>query len=147
MSKFSEKRPPRRQRGDMLLESLIGAAIMTVVGAGTMQIAARISVGQHELRAQSVSVAQMRQLLNDRGEGLCGSTNNVVMLHQDLSANLTVDACDAIPSITVEPGVKAGGTTPNTVTVDGVRSVAVRMPVSNLGVAAAAVDVVVGTRQ
>lgn len=144
MSNFSDS---RRQRGSTLLESLIAVVITGIIGAGTASIAARISVGQHELRVEGLAVAQLRQMLNNSGEGLCGTMGNSVALPGAGTAAMTI-ACPATPQVTVQPSVNDPAA-PATVTVNAVRPVTASVRLNALGVKAEAADaaIVVGTQQ
>ena len=145
MSTYSD--PGRRQRGSTLLEALIAVVITGIIGAGTASIAARISVGQHELRVEGLAVSQLRQMLNSSGEGLCGSSGNRVALPGAGHADMAI-SCPATPQITVQPTVNDPAA-PATVTVNAVRPVTASVQLSALGVKAEAADaaIVVGTLQ
>jgi Tfp pilus assembly protein PilV len=137
----------RRQRGSTLLEALTAVVITGIIGAGTAGIAARIAVGQHELRVEGLAVAQLRQMLNNSGEGLCGSASSIA-LPGGTSAAMTV-ACDATPpQLTVQPSVNDPAA-PATVTVNAVRPVTASVRLDALGLKAEAADatIVVGTQQ
>lgn len=151
MSNFSE-RGGRRQRGNVLLESLIGVAITAIIGAGTATIAARISVGQHEFRAKSITVSQVRQVLLTSGDSVCGSTGHAIRMptadaHVTASASIAI-ACAAAPSFTVQPAVNDPAA-PASLAVTGLRPVTARVRLSALGIKAGDADaaIVVGTLQ
>ena len=138
----------RRQRGTALIEALLGAAIMTIIGAGTAQIADRIMVGQRELRAEGIAVAQLRQMLATEGSALCGATNRKLKLPSGDLVTVEEIVCDTdAPKITVAPVSTAVGA-PAGLEVDAVKPVMMRVRLSNLAVQADAPDaeIVVGTR-
>ncbi|TBU95898.1 type IV pilus modification PilV family protein [Phytopseudomonas dryadis] len=62
-SRFSD-----RQRGDILLESLIGMLLMAIVGLGLVYAASRVAVSQKDMNQQSIIVSQMRELLQNKDE-------------------------------------------------------------------------------
>lgn len=78
---------PRRrskQRGDFLIESLIGLLLMAIIGMGVVFVTSRMSVSQKDMRLQEIAVNQMRTyLLNNRVGGLidlCGDNPPSVVL-------------------------------------------------------------------
>ncbi len=72
MSRFCESSPRAgRQRGDVLLEALVGVLITAVVGAGMAHVASRISVSQRDAKIEMLAVNHMRDLLQSKGVGLC----------------------------------------------------------------------------
>ncbi|MCY1396256.1 hypothetical protein D3C76_684690 [compost metagenome] len=66
----------RRQRGDVLIDALIGAVLMSLVCLGLTLGVARTLANQRDGNLQALAVAQMRDLLQRNGSGgldLCGS--------------------------------------------------------------------------
>lgn len=61
----------RRQRGDVLVEALIGVLLTGILGAGMAHIAARIAVGQHDAKIENLAVERLRNQLQSRGIALC----------------------------------------------------------------------------
>ena len=51
------------QRGDFLVEAIIGLALMAVVGIGVIHMNGRISASKHETSIQDLAITQMRDLL------------------------------------------------------------------------------------
>lgn len=74
---------PRRgpkQRGDFLIESLIGLLLMAIIGMGVVFVTSRMSVSQKDMRMQEIAVNQMRALLLNNGTGginLCATPPSV----------------------------------------------------------------------
>lgn len=61
----------------MLLEALICVLIMSIIGAGTAYLTARMNVSAKNVRVNGAAVAQMRVLLQQYGSTLCdGATNS-----------------------------------------------------------------------
>lgn len=60
-----------RQRGDILVESLIGVLLMSIIGLGVSYTASRATVSQRDMKLQQVVIAQMRNLLEQHGTALC----------------------------------------------------------------------------
>lgn len=138
----------RRQRGNALMEALVGVFIMAVIGAGTAQIAARIAVGQRELRVEGIAVAQLRQMLVTQGPSLCGSTDRKVLLPDDVEVTVENVVCASDPpKITVTPDSRDPAVDP-ALEVDAVKPVTMRVRLTNLKVQAGTGDaeIEVGTR-
>ena len=144
MSNYSE----RRQRGTALLESMLGVAILAFMGAGTAQIAARIAVGQRELRVEGIALAQMRQMLVAGGSTLCGAGTRTIEL-PDLGS-ITVESDDCVadpPKITVEPSLHDPAL-PATLEVEAIAPLRMRVRMSDVGIRSGSGDteIEVGTR-
>lgn len=75
MSTFESRTSKTRQRGDVLLEALIGMLLMMIVGLGLSHATARATVSQRNMNLQSLAVAQMRDLIARHGETLCTDTS------------------------------------------------------------------------
>lgn len=86
-----------RQRGDILLESLIAVLISAIVGGGMAWLASRILDNQREARLSHLAVEELRNALLDQGVGICG-TAVALALPGGLSpaADVTCDGDDAI---------------------------------------------------
>lgn len=57
---------PYKQRGDILLESLIGIVLMAIVGLGLVYSASRVAVSQKDMNQQNIVVSQMREALQSK---------------------------------------------------------------------------------
>lgn len=75
---------PRRQRGDILLESLIGVLIAALAAGGIAHLLGRINDSQREAKVEQLALRQMRDDLHDKGLALCGTTPTL-----SLPGNLT----------------------------------------------------------
>ena len=99
---------PRRQRGDILMESLIGLVLMSVIGLGVTYATSRTLVSQRDMNVQNLAVAQMRNVLQQYGTTLCpGGTNTaeaVLNLPTAVSSStLNLDVtCSAAPTVVVQ---------------------------------------------
>jgi Tfp pilus assembly protein PilV len=60
-----------RQRGDTLIEALVGVLLMSIVGIGMIHIATRVQQTQTDMHIQNYIVVQMRNLLHVYGTTLC----------------------------------------------------------------------------
>lgn len=100
MSRFS-KLPSRmsRQRGDVLLEALVGVLITAIVGAGMAHVASRISIAQHDAKLEALAVSHMRDLLQSKGVGLCTlpESERQLVLPNDTVVTPSVE-CQAVPA-------------------------------------------------
>ncbi len=72
---------PRRQRGDVLMESLIGLVLMSVIGLGVTYATSRTLVSQRDMNVQSLAVIQMRSLLQQYGSSLCATNSAKAVLN------------------------------------------------------------------
>ncbi len=112
----SFKPGPRRQRGDILLESLIGIVLMSIIGLGMTYASSRAAVSQRDMKVQNLAVSQMRDLIARYGKALC-----------------TTDAAQAkilLPMQTTAITLEASCTDAASVTIGGV---AISAPTSTLG--------------
>jgi len=74
---------PAQQRGNVLLEALVGTALLGIVGLGMAMVAARTLQSQGMASAQSAVVQQMRHAIQDQGiEQLCDAAQVPVTLMQ-----------------------------------------------------------------
>ncbi len=98
MSNFSDRQPakPRRasQRGDILLESLIGVLLTGILGAGIAHVASRISVSQYEAKLENIVVERLRDRLQRDGVTLCDGSALSIDLTQEAKAAVSVE-CEA----------------------------------------------------
>jgi type II secretory pathway pseudopilin PulG len=101
----SPQRPPHKQRGDLLIESLIGMALMAIIGMGVAFVTSKMSVSQRDLRVQEIVVNQLRaQLMNNRTGviNLC-TTKPVISIPgiQLAPENITVQGCGGTTTATI----------------------------------------------
>lgn len=59
------------QRGDVLIESLIGVLLTGILGAGMAQIAARIAESHYQAKIENLTVERLRGHLQSDGLRLC----------------------------------------------------------------------------
>lgn len=99
---------PRRQRGDVLMESLIGLVLMSVIGLGVTYATSRTLVSQRDMNVQNLAVAQMRNVLQQYGTTLCPGGTNTAKAVLNLptavsSSTLNLDVtCSAAPTVVVQ---------------------------------------------
>jgi type II secretory pathway pseudopilin PulG len=80
----------KRQRGDVLLEALISVLVMSIIGAGTAYITAKMAISAENVRVNGAAVTQMRMLLQQYGPGLCSGSANSGMASVIMPANYSV---------------------------------------------------------
>lgn len=133
----------RRQRGDMLLESLIGVLLLSALGAGMANVAGRVLSAQHETRIGDLAVVEMRRMLQAEGESLCtGAATRAATLGGTGGPQVEVQVdCGSTTALTIV-AAHAG-----TVTVDAPRAVQLSVAPAQLGLDADGPALTVGTRQ
>ena len=140
-------RPTRaRQRGDVLLEALVGVLVTALLGASMAHVAGRIAAGQHEARVANLSVEQLRHALQMDGLALCDAGGTSITAPWTAQGEQPV-AVQCTPGAHVALTFGAGASA----TVATPPEVSLRVPVRTLeGTSAQAPDaapLVVGTRQ
>ena len=79
--------PRRAQRGDALLEALVGILLLAVLGLGLSHAAARMLAAQRYAAAHGIVVAQMRNALETQGIAhLCSDPHTFSITPTDGSA-------------------------------------------------------------
>lgn len=65
----TDARVHRKQRGDFLLESLIGMVLMAIIGMGVVNVTSKVNKSQRDFKTHSMLVDQMRAqlILNSAG--------------------------------------------------------------------------------
>ncbi|MBM7062772.1 hypothetical protein JQX08_18825 [Pseudomonas sp. UL073] len=92
-----------RQRGDVLIEALLGMLLMSIVGLGLVYATSRVAVSQKDMNLQSLAVSQMRDLLQRNGSGtlnLCSSAPSITLPNQ-LTLAVQVSGCNSNLSVSV----------------------------------------------
>lgn len=106
-----------RQRGDMLLEALIGVLITALIAGGMAHLTARLQASQWESRIQGLLVESARNQLQTEGLELCGRSLDLpaaLMLEtvpafscdEDTAANLTLSLNSQSIAITPPKAIK-----------------------------------------
>lgn len=106
----------RKERGDILMESLIGIVLMSIIGLGISYASSRATNTQRDMKLQNVAVSQMRNLLSLNGKALCtnASLATITLPTQTNAINLDV-ACAAASPVTIGGRTITGGTSLGTV--------------------------------
>lgn len=97
MKKLTKNRLPRpvlsrKQRGDFLLEALIGMVLMAVVSMGVVYATSKASVSQRDMQVQEIAIAQLRTRLQS-GIDLCAA-NQSIDLPGGATAAIDTQGCD-----------------------------------------------------
>ncbi len=103
---FRSYKLPARQRGDVLLESLIGILLMSIIGLGITYASSRAAVSQRDMKLQNIVVNQMRSLLEQNGALLCSSKAALLVV----SIVPITATCTSAPAMTVGTSTITGGT-------------------------------------
>ena len=94
---------PRRQRGEMLLEALVGVLITSLIAAGLAHVQARLMTSQRATKVERLVVGQLREQLQTSGVNLCTSGTVALELTSDLTRNATI-TCGDVEQISVAIG-------------------------------------------
>ena len=98
-----------RQRGEALIEALLGVLLMAVIGLGLSYAASRAVLGQRYLNTQNVVVTQMREAVTKAGSisSLCDAGSGPVIQVAGKQTTLHINCQHQ--SVTVAT-LSAGGT-------------------------------------
>lgn len=120
--------PRRRQRGDMMLEALVGVLITSIIGAGLAHVVGRVLSSQRDAKVENLVVEQLRSQLQGEGVGLCdGRTVTVALPDGDKTVNV---ACESAAANVTVSGI--------THAVDAPQRIDLEVSASDLGVGGAA---------
>lgn len=138
------RRSPRRQRGEMLLEALVGVLITSLIAAGLVHVQARLMDTQRATKVERLVVGQLREQLQSRGTALCDSGTVDLTLSAELTRNASVQ-CGAVQTL----NVGLGGTA---IDVDAPRQVGLTVSAADLELdgdtaGAGAVDLLLSSHQ
>ncbi|MCD9030604.1 hypothetical protein LDO32_02500 [Luteimonas sp. Y-2-2-4F] len=99
------------QRGDVLLEALIGVALLALLGAGLGHVAARVAASQRDAKVESFAVEQLRLALQMDGLSLCEGSSTAIQAPWSAAAaeDATVQ-CSSAPNVTLGFGSGASAT-------------------------------------
>ncbi|WP_313072121.1 hypothetical protein [Melaminivora sp.] len=116
---------PRRQRGDSLLEALIGILLLGVLGLGLSYAAGRIIHARRYASVQHMVLAQMREVLQTQGvQALCASPTpalgSLPVLPAGASGKPARTVALQVACTTGSVTVSAQGVAGSEVTLDGV---------------------------
>lgn len=108
-----------KQRGDFLIESMIGVLLMGIVGAGVTFVTSRVSVSQQQMAMQEIAVSKLRGMLLANGSSisLCnGPSTPYVYLPNSEALRVTV-TCSSNVTATIAGVELADVKTPVVLTV------------------------------
>ncbi len=99
------ERSARLQRGDVLLEALIGVLITAIIGGGMAHIAARTMVSQRDAKVENLVVEKLRAELGGKGRALCDMPDGKFAVDlQGKSIDAEVECADAKAELSVPTG-------------------------------------------
>ncbi|WP_155944477.1 hypothetical protein [Pseudoxanthomonas sp. Root630] len=99
MSRFSNQ-TPSAQRGDVLIESLIGVLLTAILGAGMAHVAARIAESHYEAKLENLAAEQMRERLHNEGLRLCDQRTIALDIPGVVSPTASI-TCAEVAQVTV----------------------------------------------
>lgn len=106
----------RKERGDILMESLIGVVLMSIIGLGISYASSRAAVTQRDMKLQNVAVSQMRNLLALNGKALCTNTSLATITVPPQTSAIGLDVtCTAATAVNIGGRTVTGGTSLGTV--------------------------------
>lgn len=86
----------QKQRGDFLIESLIGVLLIGVIGVGITQTASKITHSQADLEQQDLILAQLKSLvINGDPNLICSNTFTPATYNPQEAANIQFDSTQA----------------------------------------------------
>ena len=89
-----------RQRGDILLEALVGVLIAALAAGGIAHLAGRVNDSQRQAKVEQLALEQMRNKLHDDGVTLCNTTPSLT-LPGNLTPTIDVPCSDPTTTVTV----------------------------------------------
>lgn len=101
-----------RERGDALLEALIGVLITTLIGGGMAHVVATIMNSQRDAKVENIVVEKLRGQLHSGGVGLCDAAKISLKLTSTVEKDATVSCATATPTTLEVNGVSLAVTPP-----------------------------------
>jgi hypothetical protein len=96
------------QRGDMLLEAMVGVLITAIIGAGLAHVVARVGSAQHDSAVDALVISEVRNVMQTVGVAVCNDASLASTkkgLPSALKTGLTLTAsCEAEADGTVGIG-------------------------------------------
>lgn len=102
--------PLAKQRGDALLEALLGIVLMAVIGLGLAYASARATTSQRYLNTQNIAISGMREQLMTASSvaDLCANTNASAIKVGNVNLQTEVGGCQQ-SQVSVSVAIKSGG--------------------------------------
>lgn len=118
-----------KQLGGMMIESLVGLLILSLVGGGIMHATARMTNTQQQQTMNNIAVNQMRAMVANRASGagadICNGAHTLTMPGQTSPVALAVKGC-ANANMTVS-NIQVSGAALANQTVTSARPVVLEM--------------------
>ena len=114
------------QRGDMLLEALVGVLITAIMGAGLAHVVAQTNKAQHDTAVAGLVVNEARNVMQASGVAICADGSLAAQkkgLPSALKSQINVvSSCEAAAASTVGMGgLSFPGTLPGVITLSVTR--------------------------
>lgn len=91
--RFNKLSSLRQQRGDFLLEALIGMVLMAIISMGVVYVTSKASVSQRDMQVQEIAKSQLRTKLQN-GINLCAA-NQTITVPGKADATISMQGCTA----------------------------------------------------
>lgn len=91
----------RRQRGEILLEALVGVLITGLIGAGLAHVASNVMNSQRDTKVEHIAVVGLRSRLQNQGIGLCAAGSTTVVMPGNASTPVTVTCTSTSANISL----------------------------------------------
>lgn len=143
MSTFCSRRAA--QRGDILIEAIVGVLLTAIIGAGMAYVASRIAATHRDAKVEQMVVERLREQLQRDGTGLCAETGVQVPMPGALPAVSAAVNCPEAVSLSLGIGTAS----PVAATVEAPREVILRVAARDMGIGQSDAQpaLVMGTRQ
>lgn len=82
----------RQQKGEVFLESLIGVLLTAWLGAGMAFCSAQILAAKADTKIINAAVLEMRSVLRNKGDSVCGTSPAVSVLGKNITLTVTCQA-------------------------------------------------------
>ncbi len=106
------------QKGDALIESMVGVLLMSIIGLGLMKIGLQTLHGRPAVQFEGLAILQMRELLLNNGADLCGTAQTIKLLDSQLDTLDVGITCTAGEAATLNGVTLDSATVPEQVSLE-----------------------------
>lgn len=102
------------QKGDFLLESLVGMVLMAIIGLGVVSVTAGVSHTQSDMNVQAIVINQMRlALVQNKFESvdICATPPTITLPNEE-TVTVTMQGCSAGAGVTIDATISPAGGSP-----------------------------------